>query len=49
MCKGRRQLQKAIQDAMFAAVKIGFQFLWIDRYCVSQDEKITGEQVRNMD
>jgi len=38
-----------IVDAMTVVQRIGFQFLWVDRYCISSDEEDKHTQIRNMD
>ncbi|KAF5654010.1 hypothetical protein F25303_1872 [Fusarium sp. NRRL 25303] len=41
-----------ILDAMTVTASLGFQYLWIDRYCVPQGESDSGdrdEQIRQMD
>jgi hypothetical protein len=30
-------LPKTIEDAILATLKLGFQYLWIDRYCINQE------------
>ena len=44
------ELPPTIEDAIIATRKLGFRFLWIDRYCINQqsaDEKLA--QVHKMD
>jgi hypothetical protein len=45
----RGQLPKTIQDAMFTITAIGLRFLWIDRFCLSQDDQTRREQILHMD
>lgn len=39
-----------IQDAMVVASNIGYRYLWVDRYCIPQDdERAKHHQIRRMD
>jgi hypothetical protein len=41
---------RVIEDAMFATKKLGFRYLWVDRYCISQlDTLESRSQIANMD
>ncbi|KAK1716027.1 uncharacterized protein BDZ83DRAFT_536031, partial [Colletotrichum acutatum] len=43
-------LPPVIQDAMRATIKLGFRYIWIDRYCIWQDDGIHKmSQVERMD
>ena len=42
-------LPTTIEDAMLLTKGLGYQYLWIDRYCISQDNPIERQlQIRNM-
>lgn len=42
-------LPKTIEDALVVADKLGFQYIWIDRYCIDQDNKReTHAQIQQM-
>lgn len=39
-----------IQDALAATVRLGFDFLWVDFYCIPQnDQALKQSHIRNMD
>ena len=43
-------LPDTIEDAITVTRKLGFQYLWIDRYCINhQNEKEASAQIRQMD
>lgn len=43
-------LPKLIEDAIMVALRLGYQYLWIDRYCIPQDnETVKASLIRNMD
>ncbi|KAI3317166.1 heterokaryon incompatibility protein-domain-containing protein [Xylariaceae sp. AK1471] len=43
-------LPKVIEDAIIVTKKLGFQYLWIDRYCIDQqDAKDKAAQIKQMD
>ncbi|KAF2821745.1 hypothetical protein CC86DRAFT_458869 [Ophiobolus disseminans] len=45
-----QQFPHTIQDAMTVAVKLGFHYLWVDRYCINQDNTPEKqEQISKMD
>jgi hypothetical protein len=31
-------LPKVISDAMIVTMKLGYQYLWVDKYCISQSD-----------
>jgi len=40
---------KVISDAILATLSMGFEYLWVDRYCIPQDHtKQRDHQIRNM-
>jgi hypothetical protein len=42
-------LPRTISDAMWFCRKIGVRFLWVDRYCIVQDDEVAKEdQIRHM-
>ncbi|KAL7961246.1 heterokaryon incompatibility domain-containing protein [Trichoderma compactum] len=44
------QLPLLIRDAMAVTQAIGFRYLWVDRYCIDQDNPtVKHEQIRQMD
>lgn len=44
-----RTLPRVIEDAIQITMSLGYQYLWIDRYCISQaDEKVKASLIRNM-
>ncbi|KAK4443793.1 heterokaryon incompatibility protein-domain-containing protein [Podospora aff. communis PSN243] len=41
---------KVVADAMYMTLRLGFRYLWIDRYCIPHDdEQERHSQIRNMD
>ncbi|KAG8169153.1 hypothetical protein KVR01_001902 [Diaporthe batatas] len=43
-------LPKLIEDTIVVVLRLGYQFLWIDRYCIRQDDEIVkASLIRNMD
>jgi hypothetical protein len=43
-------LPRTIQDAITATLKLGFRYLWVDMYCIKQDNlNHVGDQIRHMD
>jgi len=42
------RLPKVIEDAILLVRRLGFRYLWIDRYCIPQDEKTKLIQIQNM-
>lgn len=45
-----KALPKLIEDAIVVVLRLGYQFLWIDRYCIAQDDEIVkASLIRNMD
>lgn len=43
-------LPKLIEDAIMVALRLSYQYLWIDRYCIPQDnETVKTSLIRNMD
>lgn len=35
----KREYPKTIQDAMFITRELGYRWLWVDKYCINQDNK----------
>jgi len=47
---GYSNLPRTIEDALNVTMKIGFQYLWVDRYCIPQfDDQVKRMQIANMD
>lgn len=47
---GRGSLPKTIEDAMYVTKKLGFNYLWVDRYCIDQcNHEEKHHMVSNMD
>ncbi|KAF5529377.1 ankyrin repeat-containing protein [Fusarium mexicanum] len=48
--KGDSIVEPAIEDAIQVTLKLGYKYLWVDRYCIVQtgDEAIKQEQLRHM-
>jgi hypothetical protein len=45
-----KTLPKLIEDAIMVALRLGYRYLWIDRYCIPQDdEAVKTSLIRNMD
>ncbi|KAH8785700.1 heterokaryon incompatibility protein-domain-containing protein [Diaporthe sp. PMI_573] len=45
-----KTLPKLIEDAIMVALRLGYRYLWIDRYCIPQDdEAVKASLIRNMD
>lgn len=45
-----RSVPKVVEDAMIVAREIGYRYLWVDQYCIDQqDEEDKHHQIRNMD
>jgi hypothetical protein len=43
-------LPQLIQDVIEVTLRLGYQYLWIDRYCIPQDEEaVRTSLIRNMD
>ncbi|KAN0108859.1 HET domain containing protein [Hyaloscypha variabilis] len=43
-------LPQTIEDAMIVTSKLDFQYLWVDMYCIKQDDQNhVGDQIRHMD
>lgn len=43
-------LPKTIEDAMYVTKKLGFDYLWVDRYCIDQcNHEEKHHMIRNMD
>lgn len=43
-------LPKTVEDAMFVATELGIPFLWVDRYCINQDDpREKHDMIQNMD
>jgi hypothetical protein len=43
-------LPQTIEDAIIVTLKLGFQYLWVDMYCIKQDnQNHVGDQIRHMD
>lgn len=45
-----RNLPRGIENAMEATTEMGFRYLWIDRYCIRQDDDSAAKhaQIQNM-
>lgn len=41
--------QMAIEDAMHCTTRLGFRYLWVDRYCIDQASPSKHLQIHNMD
>lgn len=41
--------EKTIEDAIIVTEMMGFQFIWIDRYCINQNDPNKHHQIRQMD
>lgn len=44
-----QSLPKVIDDAIVVTLKMGFEFLWVDRYCVETDTAVKHQQIAAMD
>lgn len=44
-----RNLPPTIEDALLVTLRLGFRFLWVDRYCIDQDSDSKPLQLRKMD
>jgi hypothetical protein len=45
-----QSLPTTIEDSITATLKLGFRYLWVDRYCINQQDKVeVFHQVRMMD
>jgi hypothetical protein len=43
------ELPPTIQDAITATLNLGYQFLWIDRYCINQSDSTEAQsQIKQM-
>jgi hypothetical protein len=40
---------RVVEDAIIATRKLGFHYLWIDRYCINQEAEDKHMQIRRMD
>lgn len=45
----RENLPATIEDAITVTEKLGYRYLWIDRYCIQQDEEEKMRQIQQMD
>ena len=44
------ELPKVIEDSIEVTLRLGFQYLWVDRYCINQsDKEDQHNQIRQMD
>lgn len=43
------EAEKTVEDAIIVTVNMGFQFIWIDRYCINQNDSSKHHQIRQMD
>lgn len=46
---GLGDFPRLVLDALEVVRGIGLQFLWIDRYCISDNKDVKHEQIKNMD
>ena len=42
-------IPSVINDAMTVALELGWQYLWVDRYCIDQDDEAKHVQINQMD
>ena len=42
-------IPSVITDAMTVTVKLGWQYLWVDRYCIDQNDEVKHTQINQMD
>ena len=42
-------IPNVIRDAMTVTLKLGWQYLWVDRYCIDQDDEAKHVQINQMD
>ncbi|KID86179.1 Heterokaryon incompatibility [Metarhizium guizhouense ARSEF 977] len=42
-------LPRVVSDAIAATKSIGFQYLWVDKFCIHKDQAKKQEQIRHMD
>lgn len=42
-------IPSVIKDAMTVVLKLGWQYLWVDRYCIDQDDEAKHAQISQMD
>ncbi|KAK7974491.1 hypothetical protein PG989_016339 [Apiospora arundinis] len=48
--KDRNALPQVVKDAILVTKSLGFRYIWVDRYCVEQEDKARKhEQIMNMD
>jgi hypothetical protein len=48
--QGHTVLPQTIEDALKVTLELGFQYLWVDRYCIPQhDDRVKHTQIANMD
>lgn len=48
--QGHSVLPQTIEDALKVTLEIGFQYLWVDRYCIPQfDDRVKHIQIAHMD
>ncbi|KAF2190194.1 HET-domain-containing protein, partial [Zopfia rhizophila CBS 207.26] len=43
------EIPQVIRDAITVTKNLGFRYLWVDRYCISSNNTIKHEQIKNMD
>lgn len=37
---GRKYLPRTIKDAIFVTLSLGYKYLWVDRYCIDQEDQV---------
>lgn len=42
-------IPSVIRDAMTVALELGYNYLWVDRYCIDQDDEAKHVQINQMD
>lgn len=44
-----KDLPLVVEDAITVTKRLGFRYLWVDRFCISDDDAVKHTQIKNMD
>ncbi|KAH7343105.1 heterokaryon incompatibility protein-domain-containing protein, partial [Pyrenochaeta sp. MPI-SDFR-AT-0127] len=43
------KLPQTVRDAISTTIRLGYRYVWVDRYCIPTDPKLKHAQIMNMD